>query len=85
MFSKATQGKTAKDEIDNMIYNHAYCTQGVSITSIPIYHLEPNTRIYIEDKDSGIVGDYILNKITIPLTYNGTMSLSTNKAPERIY
>jgi hypothetical protein len=44
--------------------------------------LQPNTRIYVYDKESGISGDYIVSKMTIPLTYNGTMQLTTTKAAE---
>jgi hypothetical protein len=46
--------------------------------------LEPNKRIYIEDSSSGIKGDYLLTKITIPLAYNGTMSLTATKIVDRI-
>ena len=84
MFSQSTQGKTAKEAIDLLLYNHAYCIENVSLTSIPVYHLEPNKRIYIEDKESGIIGEYIASRYTIPLTYNGTMSISATKAVDRI-
>ena len=84
-FSISYRGKSAKDEIDNLLYQHSYCTENISITSIPIYHLQPNTRIFVEDVDTGISGEYIMTKFTIPLTYNGTMSITANKAPTRIY
>jgi hypothetical protein len=67
-----------------LLYNHAYCIESVSITSVPIYSLEPNKRIYIEDKSSGICGEYLLSKITIPLAYNGTMNLTATKVVDRI-
>jgi hypothetical protein len=73
MFSKATQGKTAKESIDNLLYTHGYCADAISISSIPIYQLDANTRIYINDQNSGIIGDYIINSLSIPLAYNGTM------------
>jgi hypothetical protein len=38
----------------------------------------------VHDEESKINGDYIINKITIPLTYNGTMSISAVKAVERL-
>ena len=85
MFSISAQGKSAKDAIDEMIYNHAYCIENISITAIPVYYLEPNTRIYVHDDESSINGEYLIEKITIPLTYNGTMSISATKAVERLY
>ena len=84
MFSISTQGKSAKDVIDELLYQHAYCVESATITAIPVYYLQPNTRIYVYDKNSGISGDYIVSKITLPLTYNGTMSLTATKAAERI-
>lgn len=84
-FSISYQGKSAKNAIDDLLYQHSYCTENISITSIPIYHLQPNTRIFVEDVETGISGEYIMTKFTIPLTYNGTMSITANKAPIRIY
>ena len=82
IFKKSTQGKTAKDEIDNLLYNHGYCSEAIAISAIPIYYLQPNTRIFVNNNDS-IIGDYIISKITIPLQYNGMMNITANKAPKR--
>ena len=84
MFSISSQGKSAKDRIDELIYAHGYCIESVTITAIPIYYLQPNTRIHLYDKDAGLNGDYIISKITIPLTYNGTMQITATKAAENI-
>lgn len=84
MFSISAQGKSAKDKLDELLYQHSYCIESVNITSIPVYYLEPNTRIYVEDKKTNLQGDYIVSKITIPLTYNGTMSITATKAAENI-
>ena len=84
-FSISAQGKSAKDELDNLLYQHTYATENVNLTSIPIYHLQPNTRIFVNDKNTGINGEYIVTKITIPLAYNGTTAITTTKAVERIF
>ena len=85
MFNISAQGKSAQDLLDELVYNHSYCIESVTIQSVPIYHLQPNTRIYVDDKKNKIQGEYIVNKLTIPLTYNGTMSITATKAPEKIY
>lgn len=85
MFTISARGKSAKDRLDELIYAHGYCSETATITSIPIYYLQPNTRIHIFDSDTKIDGDYIINKITIPLAYNGTMSLTTTKAAETLF
>ena len=84
MFSISAQGKGAKDKLDELLYEHGYCIETATINTIPIYHLEPNTRIYLQDIDTGLDGDYIINKISIPLLYNATMQLTLTKAAENI-
>lgn len=85
LFNISSQGKSAQDRLDELLYNHSYCIESVTIQSIPIYYLEPNTRIFVRDDQSKIHGEYIVSKMTIPLAYNGTMSITATKAPERIY
>ena len=82
MFSASGRGKSAKERLDELIYQHGYCIENATITSIPIYYLQPNTRIYLQDKETNLDGDYIVSKFTIPLTYNGTMSITATKAAE---
>lgn len=84
MFNISSQGKSAQNLIDELVYSHSYCIESVTIQSVPIYHLQPNVRISVEDKVSKIQGEYIISKLTIPLAYNGTMSITATKAPERI-
>lgn len=84
MFSISTQGKSAYERIEELVYNHAYCAENLTINCIPIYTLEPNRRIYVNDPTTGANGEYIPTKITIPLTYNGTMSITASKAIPRI-
>ena len=83
-FTISSRGISAKDELDNLLYQHSYIPENITLTSLPIYYLEPNTRIYVHDDEAQIDGEYIMTKFTLPLTYNGTMSITANKAPERI-
>ena len=78
------RSKSAKDKIDELLYQHSYCIENITITALPIYHLQPNTRIFVSDKKTGINGEYIVSKISLPLNYNGTMSITATKTPERI-
>lgn len=85
MFSISAQGRSAKDKLDELLYTHGYCIETATITAIPIYYLQPNTRIRLRDPDSNLEGDYIISKMTIPLAYNGTMSITATKAAETIW
>ena len=84
-FNISSQGKSAYDVMEEYINLYLYCIESISITSVPIYHLQPNTRVMVYDEDSKINGEYLVSKITIPLTYNGTMSVSAVKSAEIIY
>ena len=84
LFNISSQGKSAKDELDQLLYNYSYCIENITIQALPIYYLTPNTRIFISDNESQINGDYIVSKISLPLTYNGTMSITATKAPKRL-
>ena len=80
LFTISSKGKSAKERIEELLYNHSYCIESVNITAIPVYHLEPNSRILVKDDNSKINGEYIVNKLTIPLTYNGTITITATKA-----
>lgn len=80
LFYRSAQGASAVGKANELIYQHTANAEGISITSIPIYYLQPNTRIYVKDQ-----GDYTLDKITYSLTYNGTMQLSGNKIMKQFY
>ena len=84
-FTISSQGKCAYDVVEEYLNLYLYCTESISINSVPIYHLQPNTKVLVYDEDSKINGEYLMSKITIPLTYNGTMSVSATKSAQTIY
>lgn len=84
LFSISSRGQSAMDKLDALLYQHTYCTETASITILPIYHLQPNTRIYIEDPVLGVIGDYIVTKFSIQLSHGGTMALTVTKAIDNI-
>ena len=85
LFSMSTQWKSAMDVLNEWIYSYAYCAESISFNTLPIYYLQPNTRVFIRDDNSGINGEYIITRLNIPLGYSGTMSISATKAVENLY
>ena len=71
-------------EIKNLLYEFTSYNETVQIQAIPIYYLEPNIRIAIQDVESDISGDYMINSLSLPLDINGTMSISATRALEKI-
>lgn len=84
MFKISSQGKSAQDKLDELLYSNTYCIESVTIQAVPIYYLQPNTRIFVRDDNTKINGEYIVSKISLPLGYNGVMSITATKAPEGI-
>ena len=80
LFKRSSQGLSMFEKINELVYTHTTKLETININTIPIYYLEPNTRIYVNG-----YGDYTLDKITYSLNYNGTMSISGNKIIEQIY
>lgn len=70
-------------KIRELLYQYTNYNEGITIQAIPLFYLEPNTRIEVRDEESDIYGDYMISTISIPLTINGTMSISATRALER--
>jgi hypothetical protein len=87
IYSNLTGGgssNSAFDAIRDLLYQNTSYNESITLQCLPIYYLEPNTRISVVDSESDISGDYIIKTLTIPLDINSTMSISANKALEKI-
>lgn len=80
LFYRSSQGNSAIARINELMYTHLCLSEGCTITSVPIYYLQPNTRIYIKD-----LGDYTIGKLSFNLSYNGTMSITASKIYKQFY
>ena len=73
------------DVIEDYLYQYAFPAAAISFNSIPIYYLTPNTLIYLNDKKTGAVGEYILQKYSIQLGLTSQMSVSAVETAKRLY
>ena len=74
---------SAYNMVRELLYQYTSYNESITINSLPIYYLEPNTRITVRDSESGIFGDYMINTISLPLDIGSTMSMSCTRALER--
>ena len=75
----------AYDTARAMLHEVIGYNESISITTVPLYFLEPNTIITIKDTDIGVKeADYIIKSFNIPLDSKGTMTIQCNKALSRI-
>lgn len=79
-----TVGYTAQEVARDLLYRYTDYMESITIQNVPIYYIEPNTRITVYDQKSGIHGDYIIKSISLPLDAGSTMSISATRALERI-
>ena len=77
-------GYSAATSVREMLYQYTDYNETITIQTVPIYHLEPNTRISVSDRSSKIFGDYVIKSYTLPLDGKSIMSISATKALERI-
>lgn len=82
--SISTQGKSAKEALDSMIYDCTYYQESVTLSTLPIYYLQPNTRIQVYNKEAGIDSEYLVKSFTIQLSHDGMMSITATKAEKNI-
>lgn len=84
LFSVSTTGVSCFDRIREQMYQTLSYNTSISITCLPKYYIEPNNIINIEDRVSGIHGNYLITQYTLPLAYNGTMSITATEVLTRI-
>lgn len=75
---------SAYNAVRDLLYQHTSYNESITVQMLPLFFLEPNIRISVQDDNSGIYGDYMLNSFSLPLAPGATMSLSCSRALERI-
>ena len=83
-FVHSSTGPSAFDEIRNLLYQYLIYNTTISISCLPRYWYEPNNMIYLENRENGIQGNYVITQYSLPLIYNGTMSITMTQALTRV-
>ena len=79
-----TNGYSAQESLRELLYQYTNMNEQINIQTVPIYYLDVNSRITVQDNASEIFGDYIIQSISVPLTHNGQMNINASRALERI-
>lgn len=74
---------SAYEAIRTNLQEYTDYNESLQISCVPIFHLEPNTRIFVQNRNLNINGEYLIKSISIPLG-NGTMSINANKVIEKL-
>lgn len=81
--SIATFPTAAKTVMNEEINSYTSFTKSVTLSTIPIYSLEVNKKVKILTDD--IRGQFVVNRISLPLSYNGTMSITLSEIVDSLY
>lgn len=79
LFVISSHSITGNQKVVDLMYNCTGMSTNISISCVPIYYLEPNYKVNIYNEKSKIEGEFVIQQITVPLDYNGTMSISATK------
>lgn len=87
IYSKITIGTycyTAQETAQELLYQHTNYNETIVLQAVPIYYLEPNTRISVYNQKAGIYGDYVIKSISLPIDAGSIMTINAIRARERI-
>ena len=73
----------AFDQIKYELFLHTRYQKSISMTSIPVFYLEPNSRVTVADKTTNTFGDFVINNISLTLGPGANMSVSMIETIER--
>lgn len=77
LFQRSAQGTSAAERLATLFQEHVYLGNNLNLTCVPIYELQPNTRIYVNG-----VGDCLLTRINFQIGHQANMSLTCSKIGE---
>lgn len=83
-FATGGYNNAAYDTLCLELVQHTVFATTVSLTTLPVWYLEPNSRVQLNDKATNTFGDFMINSITIPLGAGGTMSLSLSQCLKKM-
>ena len=74
----------AYEAIRYELFLHTTYQKTVSITALPAFYLEPNSRVKVSNASTNTFGDYIIQNINFSLGPGANMSVTMNEALERL-
>lgn len=79
-FTEKSSFGTCYEGIRDQLYNNLYYNSSISMQCIPILYLDVNQGIRINAKEYGVVGDFIVNTISLTIGQQSSMTLNCQEA-----
>ena len=75
---------SAYEDIRQTLHEFTNYNETISLQTLPLYFLQPNTRISVYNPKSGIRGDYLINSLSFSLDAEGLLTINASRAAERV-
>ena len=75
---------SAYEAIRYELFCHTRYQKSVSLTSIPVFYLAPNSRVKLSSKSTGTFGDFMVQNVNITFGPGANMSVVLNEIAERL-
>ena len=74
----------AYDAIKYELFLHTKFQKVVSLTALPSFYLEPNSRVEVSERTTNTYGDFMIQTINLTLGPGANMSVTLNEVSERL-
>lgn len=74
----------AYDAIKYELFLHTKFQRVVSLTALPNFYLEPNSRVEVSERTTNTYGDFMIQTINLTLGPGANMSVTLNEVSERL-
>lgn len=75
---------SAYERIRYELFCHTNFQKTVSITALPAFYLDANSRVSLSDKSTNTYGDYMVQNISLTLGPGANMAVTLNEVHERL-
>jgi len=75
---------SAYEAIKYELFSHTTYQKVVTLTALPVFYLEPNSRVQIIDKTTNTNGDFMIQNINLTLGPGANMAVTLNEIVEKI-
>jgi hypothetical protein len=74
---------SAYEEIKTNLMEYTTFKKTISMTTLPVFYLDVNSRITVNDKTTNTYGDFTVSNLSIPLGAGSMMSVSASACTEK--
>jgi hypothetical protein len=75
---------SAFEQIKSDIWSYTSFQKSIAITALPVFYLDVNSRVTINDKTTNTYGDFMVSNISIPFGAGSMMAVSASTCLEKI-